>query len=259
VTKDEPGRDITSRVAQGVPGAWRAIARLVDGGSIDRVDGLVVALTNIPDPQLNACFVERPPTQPAAALDGAASVFAAHGHRLSIDLPRGRFPDVERAAADLGLEIIVSRPGMAAEVDAIAPATPPVGVQLLRVSNLQELRQFWAIQSTVFDMAPEVIRAYVPQATLAAEGVALFLARLNGKPAACCAAYELEGSLGIFGVATLPDVRHRGIGTAITAASIDAARPRVDLAWLQATDEGLPVYRRMGFRQVLDWDVLVLP
>ncbi|MDP9295749.1 MAG: GNAT family N-acetyltransferase [Actinomycetota bacterium] len=259
MTTDTSEKDVASRVAQGVPGAWRAIVGLVEGGSIDRVDGLVITLTNIPDPQLNASFVERPPDDPAAALNLAASIFAAHGHRLSIDLPRGRHPDVERTVADLGLEIAVSRPGMAAEIASVAPAAPPDGVELLRVSGLRELRQFWEIQSAVFDMAPEVIRVYVPQATIFADGVTLFLARLNGKPVACCAAYEVEGSVGIFGVATLPDVRRRGIGTAVTAAAVDDARARADLAWLQATEEGLPVYRGMGFSEVSDWDVWVLP
>jgi GNAT superfamily N-acetyltransferase len=259
VTTYPSERDVASRVAQGVPGAWRAIVGLVQGGSIDRVDGLVITLTNIPDPQLNASFVERPPEDPAAALSGAASIFAAHGHRLSIDLPRGRHPDVERAAADLGMEIVVSRPGMAAEIEAMAPTAPPPGVEVLRVSGLRELRQFWDIQSATFDMSPEVIRAYVPQAALSAEGVALFIARSNGEPVACSAAYDVERTLGIFGVATLPDVRRRGFGTAATAAAMDDARPRADLAWLQATEDGLPVYRRMGFREVCDWDVWVLP
>jgi GNAT superfamily N-acetyltransferase len=90
-------------------------------------------------------------------------------------------------------------------------------------------------------------------------GIACFVARLHGRAVSSSLAIEIDGSVGVFGVATLPDARGRGVGTAITAAAVDWARDRANLAWLQASEDGRRVYERMGFEVVSDWDVWVLP
>jgi GNAT superfamily N-acetyltransferase len=251
--------DAAERMAAALPGAWEAIVRSVDGGVVLRVPALVVALTNIPDPELNSAFVERRPIDPRASLEAAANVFIEHGQRLGIDLPRGRYPDLERAAAELGMQIIVSRPGMAAPVSAIEEARTPDGVELIRVETASELEEYWEIQTAVFEMRPDVIRAYVGFGALAAVDMELSLARADGVGVACAAGITVGDTVGIFGVATLREARGRGIGTAITAAAIDSARPNADLAWLQASEDGEPVYRRMGFQSVATWDVWIQP
>jgi GNAT superfamily N-acetyltransferase len=250
--------DDAGRMAEGLPAAWETLVRAINGGTVERVDGLVLTLTNLPDPQLNSAFVERAPEDPGAALAAASQVFADHDQRLGIDLPRGWYPDLERAAAELGMELVVSRPGMTAPVAAIAPAAPPSGVELLPVAGERDLEEFWEIQAIVFEMKPEVVRGYVGIGALGSPGVALFLARSEGTAVASSVSITSDGAVGIFGISTLPEARGRGIGAAVTAAAIDAVRGEADLAWLQASEEGEGVYRRMGFRPVVDWDVLVL-
>jgi GNAT superfamily N-acetyltransferase len=247
------------RMGKGLPAAWERVVSSVEGGTVHRVQDLVITLTNLPDPQLNTAFVERPPHHATASLETAAAVFSEHGQRLGIDLPRGRYPDVERAAAELGMAIVVSRPGMSAPTSGIEPAAVLDGVEILRVADGPELEDFWEIQTEVFEMESDVVRAYIGPGAVAADGVELFLARAGGVPVACCAGITVYGAVGIFGVATLPEARGRGIGTAVTAAAIDSARGRADLTWLQASEDGEPVYRSMGFRPVADWDVWVLP
>ena len=248
----------TDRVALGLAGSWERIARAV-GGTVERVDGLLVALTGIADQQLNVCVVERQPEDPAAALTTARTLFSDHGYRIGVDLQRGRHPSVERATAGLGMVVGVSRPALTARVDAIAPPSPPAGVEISELSAEDNLEELWWIQATSFGMHPEVVRAYLASETLRAPGIACFQAKLDGRPVSSSLAVEVDGSVGVFGVATLPEVRGRGIGTAITAAAVERARDRVDLAWLQASRDGRRVYEQMGFRVVADWDVWVLP
>jgi len=251
-------QDTSARVAAGLAGAWEINARAV-GGTVQRIDGLLLALTEIADPQLNVALVERAPEDPPVALAAAKRTFADHGFRIGLDLPRGRHPDVERAAADLGMVVGVSRPGMAAEVSAIAPASPPPGLEISTLSPDDDLEELWNMQATVFGMRPDVVRAYLGPAMLRAPGIACFVAREDGRVVSSSLAVDIDGSVGVFGVATLPDARGRGIGTAITAAAVDSARDGADLAWLQASENGRPVYERMGFDAVSDWDVWVLP
>jgi GNAT superfamily N-acetyltransferase len=60
-------------------------------------------------------------------------------------------------------------------------------------------------------------------------------------------------SSGIYAMATAPAARGRGYGEAITWA---ATLCRSDLpATLQASDMGLPVYTRMGYRTVAEFTV----
>jgi GNAT superfamily N-acetyltransferase len=55
--------------------------------------------------------------------------------------------------------------------------------------------------------------------------------------------------VGIYAVATLPKVRGKGYGAALTARAVqtDATLPAV----LQASDDGQPVYLRLGFQIVV--------
>ncbi|MDX6729639.1 MAG: hypothetical protein QOK49_4444 [Baekduia sp.] len=63
---------------------------------------------------------------------------------------------------------------------------------------------------------------------------------------ACCAAFETSGWIGALGVA--PEARRRGLGTALTEASVRWLRNRgAATVLLYATDAGRPVYERLGF------------
>jgi predicted GNAT family acetyltransferase len=61
-------------------------------------------------------------------------------------------------------------------------------------------------------------------------------------------------------VATPPEHRGKGYGAAVTArAVLEGFGQGADLAGLQASALGEPVYRRMGFREVLRYLVLSRP
>jgi hypothetical protein len=60
--------------------------------------------------------------------------------------------------------------------------------------------------------------------------------------------------------ATPLEFRSRGYGRAVTTGAIEAAfEAGTDLAWLQASPLGQPVYQAMGFRQVATYLLLWRP
>jgi GNAT superfamily N-acetyltransferase len=218
-------------------------------------DGILVALTGLPDPTLSVALVERDPEDPAAALARAASLFDRHGRRLALDLERGRHPAVELAARRLGLEPVASRPAMTLALDRFRLPPAPPEVSVARVADPAGLRAVVQVHERAFGWPRPVAEGFFPPAVLSVPGMRLYVAAIDGVPVSCAVAHLDEGAVGIFGVGTLPWARRRGLATAVTAAALAEARGEADLAWLQSTPEGRGLYRRMGFRPVGEWVV----
>jgi GNAT superfamily N-acetyltransferase len=74
------------------------------------------------------------------------------------------------------------------------------------------------------------------------------------RPVATSLGFSHAGLGGVFFVATLPEVRGRGYGTAMTWQAITGARDEGCLtSCLQASKAGYPVYRKMGYRDVVEY------
>jgi ribosomal protein S18 acetylase RimI-like enzyme len=59
---------------------------------------------------------------------------------------------------------------------------------------------------------------------------------------------------GVYNIATHPAARGRGVGTAVTAAAVEAGRSwGCDRVVLQASPMGESLYRKMGFRTVVTY------
>jgi GNAT superfamily N-acetyltransferase len=231
--------------------------RHLEGHVLQEVDGVVVCLTNLPDDEQNAALIEREPADAAAALARAERIFVDHGRSLGFDVGRGRHPDVDAALRAMGLELVASRPAMAMRVDDVAPPQVPGGVEILRVTDPQLLADLVEVEVGAFETDRIVAEGLLAASQLRLPNVRLYAAIADDRAVAQAVTNTQRGAVGVFGVATLPEYRRRGIGTAITAFAIDDVRDEADLAWLQSTDMGRPLYERMGFRPVSDWDVWV--
>jgi ribosomal protein S18 acetylase RimI-like enzyme len=77
-----------------------------------------------------------------------------------------------------------------------------------------------------------------------------FVARADGAAAAIASLFVHEGTAGVSFVFTSPRHRRRGIAAALTHALLDDARALgLGLAVLYASEMGVGVYRRLGFRE----------
>jgi ribosomal protein S18 acetylase RimI-like enzyme len=77
------------------------------------------------------------------------------------------------------------------------------------------------------------------------------LAVLDGEPVGCAAAFVGEHGGEVQHVLTLPAVRRRGIGRALTVAALRTIAARgADTAVLTSSAAGLRIYQRLGFRRV---------
>jgi GNAT superfamily N-acetyltransferase len=78
-----------------------------------------------------------------------------------------------------------------------------------------------------------------------------WLAWADGEPVGTALSYVAHGVVDVEAVATLPGHRRRGIGAALTWAATlaDPDLPAV----LMASDDGVGVYREMGYLPVTRW------
>jgi ribosomal protein S18 acetylase RimI-like enzyme len=84
-----------------------------------------------------------------------------------------------------------------------------------------------------------------------------FVGYLGDEPVTCAASLAGEQEVGVYMVATLPQARGKGYGGAVTAV---AAASAPDLpAVLQASDDGQPVYLRLGFQRVTPFTLWYKP
>lgn len=233
----------------------------MEGGEVVEVDGLVVALTNLLDPALNGVVVAREPEDADAALAAAEAEFSRRGHPFfGIELERGRHPAVEEAVRRAGLTLLFSHPAMAARpVDLQSGPAAPAGVRIEPMEDPSELPELQAVDLDAFGGDPGVTARFLGEGMLGSDHNRLFLARENGRAIGAGTAWSLLGTVGIFGIAVVERARGRRIGTALTLTAARAFGDDVDLAWLYPTHLARPLYERLGFRAVGDWDIWVRP
>ncbi len=146
-------------------------------------------------------------------------------------------------------------PGMAIDLLALREDHPlPPDLTVNEVSDGEMLKQ-WIRVLTVGSGMPESVQnmlldLYARYGFVQVPSVRYYLGLLNGEPVATSFLFLAGGVAGIYNVATLPDARGQGIGTALTVAPLLAARALgYRSAVLQSTKMGLNVYRRLGFQE----------
>ena len=197
-----------------------------------------------------------------------AAVYSARGTGFLWWLAPFHTPaDLDTRLLRAGLRFEGAVPAMAVDLAALPRDEPlPPGLEIKPISDEATLREFIGVLAAEMGV-PEgqanpaarhhaALQAVIPQ-TIAAEPVPLrYIGYLENRPVATSRISIGGGVAGLYAVATLPDARGRGIGRAMTLAALEAGR-RIGLriGALQASDSGLPVYRRLGFRTLFDYAI----
>ena len=90
-------------------------------------------------------------------------------------------------------------------------------------------------------------------------GIARYLAFVDDDAAGGCASFQADGVLGIFGTATLPRYRRRGVQSSLVSRALNDAQPEIDLA-IATTEAGSTsqrTFERLGFRLLYTRAILV--
>ncbi len=249
-------RVVIERMAAFMPAAWRRRVAAC-GGVVHDADGLAVCLTGVPLAPFNPTLVERVPDEPDAAIERAEACYNGTGLALGIDLEPSLHGSVWEAATRSGLTMVESRPGMTLDLSQRETVSSPEGLEVFRVEDPALLDEVVGVDVSAFGGDVDITRRFLPDAVLEDPAQRVYAARVDGRLVSVGESTTLEGVIGVFGIATDPAYRRRGLGAAVTAYLLADRAREADLAVLDASDLGYGVYERLGFRSTSTWEVWV--
>jgi GNAT superfamily N-acetyltransferase len=218
--------------------------------------GLFLVAGNHPCPVLMNSALRTGVMDADDVLRRAATFFGELENQYELWTRDGVDDDLEKAAQAAGMRFAEELVGMVLH-DCPALPDPSPGVELHRVEDTPAVREFTDVAAEGFfgeaQGISELVRAtFSNPRTLLAADTAAFVARDCGKPVSVAMTMVKEGIAWIGWVATRPEARGRGLGRLTTAAATRAGfELGAKFASLEATKIGLPVYLRLGYREIL--------
>jgi ribosomal protein S18 acetylase RimI-like enzyme len=228
-----------SRGIETLLASWEAYARGAADAAVHRLPGVTAAVFPS-DPEravYNNAVLERGLGEPhrAAAVEAMEAAYATAG--------------VDGFAAwvhesDGALQADLERRGYT-----LAETTRAMGMELdrIRVPRTEaDVRQSeWSEYLSVDKLPPGLLAGVDPRAFHVVVG------RLDDERIAVGIALDHDGDCGIYNVGTVERARRRGMGTAVTAALLYAARDRgCETASIQSTAVAERIYAAVGFRDL---------
>jgi ribosomal protein S18 acetylase RimI-like enzyme len=209
---------------------------------------LLAATSGAPTRAYNQMFVVRPP----ADLLGSLRELREHIEKRGV---QARLRALESLAID---EDVLATAGFVRDGGIPTLSLQPIddkpsgpSPDIRPVTDEASLAQLVELVSASFEFPEDVLaRVFTPRLLDNASWHG-YVAYVEGAPAATSTLFVNDRVAGIYYVGTLAAYRERGLGEAVTRRCIiDGAAAGCDMASLQASPEGLPIYERMGFRHV---------
>ncbi len=217
---------------------------------------MVMRVTSSPAPVLNFVALARlTPDKVDATVEKVVNRFKEKrvpGHWYVGPLTQP--PEIGTILEKYGFVQIEDRPGMGVDLQALKSVPLPPELVIEPVRHEQQVRAWVEIVMAGFGV-PDSFRDEMFERTkemgfgpdLPAQN---HLGSLDGKPVAISTVYYGAGVAGIYSVATLPEARRKGIGTAMTLKLLmDARQKGYRAGILQSSEQGLSVYEKIGFRE----------
>jgi hypothetical protein len=243
----------------------RQLFELDPGAAVEAGDGWLFGAGSPTHPVIsNAAFRFDDGLDADAFVAQAKRFFDQRGRGFSVwargDRPEDR--DLFAAAEAAGLQSVYEMPQMTLDGPAETRPLPP-GAELRQVSTATEIEDYWRIAAasyTSLGFPPEVFGFYSNHDGMLIENVAAFIAYLDGEPVSIAMTILHHGVAGIYWVGSLEGARGKGLGRATTMAATNAGfELGADLASLQASPMGKPIYLEMGYETIYDYKLLMAP
>jgi GNAT superfamily N-acetyltransferase len=232
------------------------------GSLVRRSDGVALFATGLAIRLFNQVVVEDE-SATADEIAAGVAVMRERRERFLVHLRRGLDDRFVPLMADLGLILPgddTAMPGMA--LHPLPSASPRVitGHEIRRVDDAAGMEDHIVTAAAGFGMPEDMIRAFVAADRWQQPGRAVYVGYTGGDPVTTGLGVRTGRTIGVYNIATIETARKRGYGAAMTERiAADGAAAGCGVAILQASSMGLPIYERLGYRTVVEYDGYVEP
>jgi GNAT superfamily N-acetyltransferase len=224
-----------------------------DNALVARDHGIVTLLSGVPMRLFNQVLVEEADASGEAILRGVSRA-RERGDPFVVHLRDGtddRFMAVARAAGLVSTGLEGAMPGMAWHPigpEGLRTRTEP-GFEIRQVTDEAGVAQHTQTLTDGFGTNPAVALGVMCVDLARRDGWAVYVGYHGGDPVSIGLGLRTGHTIGVYNIATLERARGHGFGQAITARVVaDGVAAGCDVAILQASSMGFPIYERMGFR-----------
>jgi GNAT superfamily N-acetyltransferase len=238
-----------------------------ENGETRMMPGVQIISSGLAFPMFNAAFHLAAPEGAADDLDrriAQAQVhFGARGLRWCYWLCEDRLEkQVLRRAREIfgkhGMHLAMASPGM------VAGQLPPPereldALECRRVDDPASRLAFGHIMAVAFGIPFGVATEIYGGENIWRTGFTGYIGYKNGDPVTTTAVMIAAGVIGIYAVGTLPGYQRLGYAETIMRYAIERAREEsaLERIALQSSQAGLPLYLKLGFRKVTEFQVFV--
>ena len=250
---------LVARMDASVMDYWGAYALAV-GGRHERLREALFMQTVIPHCLFNSVILSRQdPETIEVALGLAMECTKDNGVPVLWRVgPLAESAELRARLENAGLQPGDPQPAMLADLSELPPRPRIEGLVIGTAVGPEERRTWGQLTIAAFEMdgklgdAMGACEATIPEGLF--EDHLRFTAYLEGKPVAVSSLVMTDDIAGVYAVATLPQARKRGIGTAMTLHAMTEGLQRgAKMATLQATPMGRPIYESIGFQKLFDY------
>ena len=229
----------------------------VDGAVVRRDDGVALIATGLPMRIFNHVLVEEGEATPSA-IAAAVDVTRERGDEFVVSLRGGVDDRFTALMSELGLVPISEGPwlpGMALfPLPDVAALAASHGLEIRQVTDRAGLEDHITTAAAGFEMPEEPLRAIMAETMLGRAGLTVYVGYKGREPVTTGLGSRTGRTIGVYNVATIESARRRGYGAAMTTRiATDGAAAGCDVAILQASPMGHPVYERLGYRTVVEY------
>jgi GNAT superfamily N-acetyltransferase len=242
-------RERLRTLARAAAEGFRSLSMSASGGSNDNVGGVTCWYSASFVPVFNGAAILEPEQINAETLGAVEQYFKWRGRPYSVMCLDTLVPHAEGLFARHGYAAYDTMPAMWLDG---APHDDPPGSRDVAVSRITmpgPLGAFRSILSEVFRLSMSEVNLVLSERALSVPHTRHYLGAVHGAAVATATLVLSDGVAGVWNVGTMPAYRHRGVAAAMMHHILAEARAMgYTSSMLLASDDGTPLYRRLGYR-----------
>ncbi len=229
-------------------------------------DGTTIIRTGLPDQDLNIVFIFKPPKFTTDIVRSVREFFLDSNTNYEVVITKEAKEASIPIIRKLNLGVLRKEPGMFLDHLPDSSDGLPDHFEILRVKDMDELSAFFRTMNAGFGSPPDSFDPFIEQTRRrwtnarvldTGDTVSFYLGYFHGRPVSTSLRFTTAHIAGIYAVSTLEAFRRRGFGKAMVSRALIEGKleESCTTSFLQASEMGRPIYERMGYRILSEYEV----